>query len=373
MSSEASSNESGPPSTLNTSAPARRWSASALVGAIDQYIVNWRHPDWPIDWESLFGRPGPLAIEIGFGNGSFLAEYAGSHPEANLVGVEISWESVKRLIKRLTKSGTPNVRVLDADGKLVLEKLVAAGSVDQLFLNHPDPWNKARHFKRVLIRPEFVSLVASRLAPGGTMTIATDHEKYAEWIASVLEGQKALESCFPTTMVHALEGRTPTKYEKRFLDAGQPIYYFVWRKPEAASGSPHGQSTPIERAGEMPNVLFEAREKAHDLLEGFALDTVQESYEGVTAIIKFIRVYQQLGTDEHFVETLVKEGNLSQQFGILVQNRLDNRVIVKLTSLGYPRATHGVKRAVWHAARRILEASPELSVYSSNVGTIRPE
>ncbi|HPD07589.1 MAG TPA: tRNA (guanosine(46)-N7)-methyltransferase TrmB, partial [Candidatus Bipolaricaulis sp.] len=56
-----------------------------------RYLVTperWEHI--PPDWATAFGRTGPLAVEIGFGNGEFLCEAAPAHPELNWVGFETS-------------------------------------------------------------------------------------------------------------------------------------------------------------------------------------------------------------------------------------------------------------------------------------------
>lgn len=44
----------------------------------------------PGDWAAVFSRKAPLAIDIGFGNGEFLAEAAQVHPDWNWVGFETS-------------------------------------------------------------------------------------------------------------------------------------------------------------------------------------------------------------------------------------------------------------------------------------------
>ncbi|MGA2863827.1 MAG: hypothetical protein ABSF95_05010, partial [Verrucomicrobiota bacterium] len=44
----------------------------------------------------LFPKPQPLEVELGSGDGSFLAQYAARHPERNFIGVE-------RLLGRLRK------------------------------------------------------------------------------------------------------------------------------------------------------------------------------------------------------------------------------------------------------------------------------
>ena len=58
----------------------------------------------------------------------------------------------------------------------------------------PDPWHKNRHHKRRLIQPDFVALVASRLAPGGVLHLATDWQDYATHMLAVLDACPALRN-----------------------------------------------------------------------------------------------------------------------------------------------------------------------------------
>jgi tRNA (guanine-N7-)-methyltransferase len=346
----------------------KQWTSLAQVQAIERFTVPWQLLDWPPDWEALFGRPGPLVLEIGFGNGAFLVDRAKIMPEANHVGVEISWESVQRLLKRLFTERVGNVRAVEGDGSQALRKLFAPGALHEVYLNHPDPWNKEKHFKRVIIQPEFVSLLASRLAPGGQLTIVTDHERYAGWISEVLKAQDGLRSCFPSPFAHSLPGRTPTKYERKFLEAGQPIHYFVWRRLPDTGCRASQPPTVCERFGEMPNVLFQCETELDYLLSRLDQDAILETQEGLDIVIKLLRVYRDAGSRNELVEVWVKEGPLIQQFGVVAMRKEGNRLLVRLSALGHPRPTPGVKRAVWHVAHRLLQAAPTMRLVSTNVG-----
>ena len=64
---------------------------------------------------------------------------------------------------------------------------IAPSALDEVRIYFPDPWPKKRHQKRRLIQPDFVALLASRIAPGGRLHLATDWADYAEHMQSVLE------------------------------------------------------------------------------------------------------------------------------------------------------------------------------------------
>ena len=89
-----------------------------LSRAICRSLIPWLELSWPLDWEAIFGRPGRLVVEIGFGNGRFVEEKARTHPEENFVGIERSWGSVTRLLRRIERHGLENVRILQGSAGL---------------------------------------------------------------------------------------------------------------------------------------------------------------------------------------------------------------------------------------------------------------
>ncbi len=336
--------------------------AMPLSEAILNYMVPWIAADWPPDWGAIFGRSGPLVVEIGFGTGEFLVDWAQANPKMNFVGVDRSWVSVQRLFRRLERGGPTNVRVVHGGADSVFERLFSLDSVAQVYINFPDPWPKERHHGRRLIQPVFVRALAERLAPGGTVTVATDHGGYASWISEALEAQPLLRSGFPSASVSGLPGRKPTKYERKALNAGVPVRYFVWRR-DACVLVPK----PVEKVGPMPNMLLEGKYDRTRFPAGFEPCSWWTDHRGVTVVIKLVAVYTDHNGD-YMVETMVKEGVFSQHFGVLVLRRTGNRVLVKLSPIGQPRPTWGVKQAVGRVGQMVLTQCSGLRVAESTVG-----
>jgi len=46
------------------------------VVVVDYEIKPQSFPFFPLDWSQIFGRKSKIVVEIGFGNGEFLAEMA---------------------------------------------------------------------------------------------------------------------------------------------------------------------------------------------------------------------------------------------------------------------------------------------------------
>jgi len=115
-----------------------------------------------------------VMIEIGFGKGRFLRQLASGFPAANVVGIEVKTKYARIALDRLARAGTSNCRVVIGDARLVLSQYVAPASVDAVFLMFPDPWWKARHFRRRLLDAAFLPVLESVLKPGGTVLVRSD-------------------------------------------------------------------------------------------------------------------------------------------------------------------------------------------------------
>jgi len=139
-------------------------------------------PDAPVDPRAWFARPvRAVWLEIGFGGGEHLAWQARANPEVGLIGGEPFLNGVASLLRHLDNDAGDNVRILADDARPLLETL-PAGSLERIFVLHPDPWPKRRHHFRRLIQHASVARFHDLLAPGGELRIATDDIGYLRWI-----------------------------------------------------------------------------------------------------------------------------------------------------------------------------------------------
>ena len=183
----------------------------------------------PLDFEMLFGRYAPRILEIGFGMGETTADIAAAHPENDYLALEVHTPGVGSLLKSIDERGLKNVRVVQHDAVDVLAHMVAPETFDGVHIFFPDPWPKKRHHKRRLIQPPFVSLLASRLKPGGYVHVATDWEEYARQILEVLSAEPVL--CNTAAGFAPRPAYRPlTKFEQRGLKLGHGVWDIVFRR-----------------------------------------------------------------------------------------------------------------------------------------------
>jgi tRNA (guanine-N7-)-methyltransferase len=185
------------------------------------------------DWDNIFGRRAPRVLEIGFGMGATTAEIAAHRLGDDFLGVEVHEPGVGALLKLIGEQNLSNIRIIQHDAVEVLELMIAPHSLDGVHIFFPDPWHKARHHKRRLIQPKFVTLLASRLAPGAYLHCATDWQNYAEQMLEVLSAEPLLENTADDYAPRP-DYRPVTKFERRGLRLGHGVWDLIFRRRVAA-------------------------------------------------------------------------------------------------------------------------------------------
>ncbi len=193
----------------------------ALDSLYPVYGVDWR--SGPLALNTLFDRPAPLVLDIGFGDGEALAAMAPAHPERNYLGVEVYRAGTGQLLRHIETRGITNLKVMLADAAELLREGIPSGSLAGLQLFFPDPWPKKRHHKRRMVQPAWLSLVADRLEQGGFLHMATDWAEYADWMLELTNAEPLLENLHGGFAPDAGE-RPNTRFERRGLRKGHAVF-----------------------------------------------------------------------------------------------------------------------------------------------------
>ena len=199
----------------------------ALRELAPRYVLQYSPT--PLDAAQAFGRHAPLVVEIGFGMGQATAVIAAARPNDDFLGIEVHEPGVGALLQRIDQQQLTNLRIVRHDAVEVLRDMIAPSTLAAVHVFFPDPWPKKRHWKRRLIQPPFVALLASRLAPAGTLHCATDWQPYAEQMLEVLSAEPLL--------ANTAEGYAPrpdyrplTKFENRGLALGHGVWDLVFTR-----------------------------------------------------------------------------------------------------------------------------------------------
>jgi tRNA (guanine-N7-)-methyltransferase len=188
-----------------------------------------------LDRAALFGRSAPLVVEIGCGMGEATFAMAAADPARDYLGVDVHTPGLGAMLARAEADGVRNVAVARGDAVELLRQSIEPVSLDAIHVFFPDPWPKARHHKRRIIRPEIVALMRDRLRPGGILHTATDWVHYAEQMLDVLAADPGLRN--------TVDGYAPrptarplTKFERRGLGAGRAIHDCVFARKDVTPG-----------------------------------------------------------------------------------------------------------------------------------------
>jgi tRNA (guanine-N7-)-methyltransferase len=188
--------------------------------------------DGKIDFVRIFGRPGPVHIEIGSGKGTFLLGQATAQPSDYFLGIEWARKYYRYAVDRIGRWGLTNVRIIRTDAAGFIADSVPDESVDCFHIYFPDPWPKKRHHKRRFICEVNLEQLIRCLKVSGQIRIATDHEDYFEQIKNVLTARsEALEQIDFIKPAGAEPGEwAGTNFERKYIKDQRQIYTIAVRK-----------------------------------------------------------------------------------------------------------------------------------------------
>jgi tRNA (guanine-N7-)-methyltransferase len=180
----------------------------------------------PLDVGKLFTRLQPLQVELGSGDGSFIAQYAALHPEWNFIGVERLLGRLRKIDRKGRRAGLANLRAVRIEASYFLEYLLPKNSASALHIYFPDPWPKRKHRKHRLINERFPELARAALMPDGVVFLRTDDADYFAQMKTVFEASPAFAPMeTPTELSEVL-----TDFERGFLVRGVKTLRAAWKR-----------------------------------------------------------------------------------------------------------------------------------------------
>jgi len=227
-----------------------------------------------LDFGRWFGNHQPVHLEIGAGFGTWIEERARAYPHINFVANEQIPGRIASLLTRFqcesllaespvstfpsssslpspppsvveycasfppalppTSSSVfaPNLRTAVAPAEVLFRAFLRKDSLHTLYVNFPDPWPKRRHAKYRLFSPELLPLIVSRLSPGATIHITTDHLEYLQWsIANLLKQPLLRPALAPPFYSRQLPPDYETVAFTEYAEALAPEHYYSeWRR-----------------------------------------------------------------------------------------------------------------------------------------------
>ena len=170
----------------------------------------------------LFKNSKPLKIEIGIGSGEFITHQAKYNPDANFIGFEILSNDFRIAERRIIKEGLNNVKLIKYDARMVVD-LFKSNSIDNVYINFPEPWFKIRRLKHSIFTPHTATSIVRILKIGGEINMVTDNYPFAVISSIILNMQKELANKHKFS-INLSRNMVNTKYEKKWVKYERTIY-----------------------------------------------------------------------------------------------------------------------------------------------------
>ena len=188
------------------------------------------------DVDAILATKKELWLEIGFGGGEHLVWQAAQNPDVLCIGAEPFLNGVAKLLCWVEDGELSNIRILHGDARPLVEAL-PANILTRVFVLHPDPWPKKKHFKRRIISPFLLARIAYLLKSGGVFRVASDIPDYVRWtLMQVQRHNREMSQDFrwqaqvPGDWREAPTDWPQTRYEAKALREGRVPTYLEFTK-----------------------------------------------------------------------------------------------------------------------------------------------
>ncbi len=181
------------------------------------------------DWQGIYGRKAPLALDVGFGPGMFLVEMAKKWPQWNALGLEIRQHFVDGVLRESAKQGVENLHAMLINANTQLDDLIEDDSVAFVSVNFPDPWFKKRHQKRRVVRNDWLDLMSRKLQIGGEFHYVSDFDEGAHEALELLREHGCFEAAVADEFLEQSTTDIITEREITHGKRGDTIYRLLYR------------------------------------------------------------------------------------------------------------------------------------------------
>ncbi len=173
-------------------------------------------------WSKLFNNTNPIYIEIGIGKGTFIIENALKYPNINFIGIEKFDSVIVRAIEKSNSLELNNLKLIRMDAEQLSD--IFSKEISLLYLNFSDPWPKAKHAKRRLTSPKFLSIYDNIFKDTKHIIMKTDNNPLFDYSLETLV-DNGYKINYQTRDLHKENplDNIMTEYEAKFVTKGIKI------------------------------------------------------------------------------------------------------------------------------------------------------
>lgn len=180
-----------------------------------------------------------ICLEIGSGSGAHLLEQAVRHPDELWVGIELRYKRAVRTIQKAEQQCLNNVFIFRGRAEQA-QNLFERESINRIYVNFPDPWEKARWKKHRILSLNFLKQIYPLLKSDGLLSFKTDHAEYFHHALQTIENSGLFETIWLSQDLHCENWERPnvmSEFEMLFKSKGLPVHLVEARKIRGSAGS----------------------------------------------------------------------------------------------------------------------------------------
>ncbi len=181
----------------------------------------------PLNYAEIFGNARQVELEIGCGNGAFIAELS-RREEKNFLAVEVVTNVIVTAMERVAREGIDNVRFLNIPAE-ILPCYIPRASISRIYLNFSTPLPEPSRARQRLTSPRFLAIYSDLLQAGGEIVQKTDSEEFFEDSLRNFEAA-GFDVVSVDRDLPAGGDNIVTEYEAAFRAQGKPIFRAVAKR-----------------------------------------------------------------------------------------------------------------------------------------------
>jgi tRNA (guanine-N7-)-methyltransferase len=169
-----------------------------------------------LDVHGLFSHLQPVEVELGAGDGSFIAQWAALNPGINFLAVERLLGRLRKIERKARRAGLMNLRAIRLEAAYFAQYLLPSQCVTAFHIYFPDPWPKRKHRANRLINERFAEVLRTSLRIDGIVYLRTDDADYFGQMTRSFEGNEN----FNATITEDRLAAVLTDFERTFNAQG---------------------------------------------------------------------------------------------------------------------------------------------------------
>lgn len=182
-----------------------------------------------VDWSHFFNNDYPVDLEIGCGRPHFFFDRANNFSQRNIIGIEWKYEFVNQAQRRIVRENINNAAAFHGNAWLLTPLLFKDHSIEQVFVNFPDPWWKKKHKKRLVLNELFLNILANKMTKNGFIVLQTDVKELFDHYCEVINNHNSFKINTQINHEQIIEQtKAKTHREKKCQEQDLPIYRAVF-------------------------------------------------------------------------------------------------------------------------------------------------